>query len=92
MGSAFPFGIGESCFFFSFLFFSCFFPPLHSDFFFPFPFLLFYWSTSLLRPEDDSRVLASEHVISMGRKPLGSTGSDGSGFLGMRYCGGFLEF
>lgn len=41
MGSAFSFGIGESCFFFSFL--SCFFPPLHSALFFPlsFPFLSF---------------------------------------------------
>lgn len=88
MGSAFSFGIGESCFFFSFL--SCFFPLSTLLYFFPFPFLLFYWSSSLLRPEDASRALASEHVISMGRKFLGSTGSEGSGFLGMRYCGGFF--
>ena len=75
--------------FFSFLLF----PPSPLCFIFSpflsFPFLLFYWSSSLLRPEDASRALASEHVISMGRKFLGSTGSEGSGFLGMRYCGGF---
>jgi hypothetical protein len=85
-----PFLLGLVSLAFSFLFFLAFSPLSTLLYFFPFPFLLFYWSSSLLRPEDASRALASEHVISMGRKFLGSTGSEGSGFLGMRYCGGFF--